>query len=127
MRGKLTIIVAVLLAMGLLCGAEQACVSRATDGAIAGARDVTRLLQAGELEDALAQARELDARWDEQASLLEMFVNHRATDDVRYAFSRLIAAIEGGDREAALIYAAELEGGVEHVFERQALLIQNVL
>lgn len=127
MRGKLTIIAAVLLIMGLLCGAEQACVSRATDGTLAGARDVARLLQAGELDGALARARELDARWDEQASLLEMFVNHKATDDVRYAFSRLIAAIEGGDREAALIYAAELDGGVEHVFERQALLIQNVL
>ena len=56
-----------------------------------------------------------------------MMVDHKSTDDVRYALSRLIGALECGDRTSAMIYAGELEGGIEHVSERQELSVQNIL
>ena len=126
MRGKIIIILAVLALLGALCTAEQICVRMVTSQALEQARNIMDLVRADDLSGAIAKARELDKRWDEQASMLELVVDHRSTDDVRFAFSRLIAALEGEDREAALIYAAELEGGIEHVYERQALLPENV-
>ena len=126
MRGKIIIILIVLVLLGVLCTAEQVAVRMVTSQALEQARDIMDLVRADELSSAIVQARELDKRWDEQASMLELVVDHRSTDDVRFAFSRLIAALEGEDREAALIYAAELEGGIEHVYERQALLPENV-
>ena len=126
MRGKIIIILVVLVLLGVLCTAEQVAVRMVTSRALEQARDIMDLVRADELSSAIVQARELDKRWDEQASMLELVVDHRSTDDVRFAFSRLIAALEGEDREAALIYAAELEGGIEHVYERQALLPENV-
>ena len=126
MRGKIIIILVVLVLLGVLCTAEQVAVRMVTSQALEQARDIMDQVRADDLSDAIAKARELDKRWDEQASMLELVVDHRSTDDVRFAFSRLIAALEGEDREAALIYAAELEGGIEHVYERQALLPENV-
>ena len=126
MRGKIIIILVVLVLLGVLCTAEQVAVRMVTSQALEQARDIMDLVRADDLSGAIAKARELDKRWDEQASMLELVVDHRSTDDVRFAFSRLIAALEAEDREAALIYAAELEGGIEHVYERQALLPENV-
>ena len=126
MRGKIIIILVVLALLGVLCTAEQVSVRVVTGQALEQARDIMDLVRADDLTGAIAQARELDKRWDKQASMLELVVDHRSTDDVRFAFSRLIAALEGEDREAAMIYAAELEGGIEHVYERQALLPENV-
>ena len=40
---------------------------------------------------------------------------------------RLAAALEMGDRDGAFVYARELEGGIEHVLERQTLSWQNLL
>ena len=127
MRAKVITMLVVLALLGALCATEQISVARTTNAALAEARAILDLLHADRLDEALARARALDARWDEQARLLEIFVNHKATDDVRFAFSRLIAAMEGEDRETAMVYAAELEGGIEHVYERQALMIENVL
>ena len=39
---------------------------------------------------------------------------------------KLLAALEGGDVAASLIYAGELEGGIEHVRERQTLTLENM-
>ena len=126
MRAKVLTVVIVLALLGVLCTAEQIFVSRTTNDALAEAREILDLLRAEELSEALARSRSLDGRWDERAKVLEIFVNHKATDDVRFAFSRLIAALEGEDRETAMVYAAELEGGIEHVYERQALMIENI-
>ena len=38
-----------------------------------------------------------------------------------------IAALEAENRALAMVYASELEGGVEHVRERQVLTPQNIL
>ena len=126
MRGKIAIILVVLALLGALCTAEQLAVKAVTGQALEQARGVIELVRAGELAEAVSRARSLDVDWDKKASMLELVVDHRSTDDVRFAFSRLIAALEGEDREAALIYAAELEGGIEHVYERQALLPENI-
>ena len=127
MRAKVLTVVIVLALLGVLCTTEQTLVSRTTREALAGAREVLALLRADAIGEALERARALDGQWDERAKRLEIFVNHKATDDVRFAFSRLIAALESGDRDTAMVYAAELVGGVEHVFERQALMVENIL
>lgn len=46
---------------------------------------------------------------------------------MRFTLSRLVAALEMGDRDGAFVYARELEGGIEHVLERQTLSWQNLL
>ena len=127
MRAKVLTVLIVLALLGALCATEQISVSRTTNDALAQARVILDLLRADELDEALTRTRALDESWDRRARLLEIFVNHKATDDVRFAFSRLIAAMEGEDRETAMVYAAELEGGIEHVYERQALTVENIL
>ena len=74
----------------------------------------------------MKKAQSLDRDWDEQAKMLEILVDHGSTDEVRYALSKLIAALESGDYAAAMVYAGELEGGVEHVHERQAFTLENL-
>lgn len=127
MRRKMVTMVAVGALLALLGVLEQGGVRRLTRDAMAQTAGILEALRAGELAPAMEKARALDRMWDERASKLEMMIDHGSTDEVRYALSRLIAALEGEDRAAALIYASELEGGIEHVLERQEVSPQNVL
>lgn len=125
-RRVLTIlgVLALLAALGLV---EHLSVHSLTDEALNRTREILSDVRADALDAALQKARALDQLWDERAVRLEMMVDHKSTDDVRYALSRLIGALECGDRTSAMIYAGELEGGIEHVSERQELSVQNIL
>ena len=111
--------------LGLVCAAEQIAVHRITAYAYAQTQDILAGIRADRLEDAMQKAHALDQAWDEEASKLEVMVDHGSTDEVRYALSRLLAALESRDKASALIYAGELEGGIEHVYERQEFTLQN--
>lgn len=126
MRKKCITIAVVLLVIAGICAAEQIMVFRLTQEAMRAAHEVLSLIRTGELEAARKKTHALDQAWDEDAKKLEVLVDHRSTDDVRYALSKLLAALEGGDAAASLIYAGELEGGIEHVRERQTLTLENM-
>lgn len=126
MRKKCVTIACVLLLLAVICLAEQWLVSHLTQEALKETREILSLIETDELLQAQKKAHALDRTWDEQAKKLEVLVDHRSTDDVRYALSKLLAALKGEDKAASLIYAGELEGGIEHVYERQALTIENM-
>jgi len=124
---KMMIMAAVLSILLLLSLVEQATVTRITNRVLENTQAVISSIREGELEAAMKKSQEMDVSWDEQAKWLEMMVDHSSTDEVRYAFSRLIAALEEEDSATAMVYACELEGAIEHVYERQALTIENIL
>lgn len=127
MRKKIITVAATLLLLGLLSMVEQLSVERLTSEAMEKTQEILFLLAQNEPEQGLECARAMDAWWDEEAPNAEMIINHAATDDVRFTLSRLIAALEMGDRDDAFVYARELEGNIEHVLERQELSWQNLL
>ena len=127
MRKKMITVAATLLLLGLLSMVEQLSVERLTSEAMEKTQEILFLLAQNEPEQGLERARAMDAWGDEEAPDAEMIINHVATDDVRFTLSRLIAALEMGDRDDAFVYANELEGNIEHVLERQELSWQNLL
>ena len=127
MRKKIITVAATLLLLSLLSMVEQLSVERLTSEAMEKTQEILFLLAQNEPEQGLERARAMDAWWDEEAPNAEMIINHAATDDVRFTLSRLIAALEMGDRDDAFVYARELEGDIEHVLERQELSWQNLL
>ena len=127
MRKKIITVAATLLLLGLLSLVEQLSVERLTSEAMEKTQEILFLLAQNEPEQGLERARAMDAWWDEEAPNAEMIINHAATDDVRFTLSRLVAALEMGDRDDAFVYANELEGNIEHVLERQELSWQNLL
>ena len=127
MRKKIITVAATLLLLGLLSMVEQLSVERLTSEAMEKTQEILFLLAQNEPEQGLERARAMVAWWDEEAPNAEMIINHVATDDVRFTLSRLIAALEMGDRDDAFVYANELEGNIEHVLERQELSWQNLL
>ena len=127
MRKKMITVAATLLLLGLLSMVEQLSVERLTNEAMEKTQEILFLLAQNEPEQGLERARAMDAWWDEEAPNAEMIINHAATDDVRFTLSRLVAALEMGDRDDAFVYARELEGNIEHVLERQELSWQNLL
>ena len=125
-RRIMTIVIvgALLAALGLL---EHVSVTNLTDEALAITQEILADVRADELDAAMQKARALDRMWDERAVRLEMMVDHACTDDVRFALSRLIGALECGDRTSAMIYTGELEGSVEHVSEHEEISMQTIL
>lgn len=127
MRAKImTIIVCCLLLIGVST-AEQIGIRLVANDALEQAGAIMADIRAERLDDASKKAHALDVAWDESARLIELFVDHGAVDDVRYALSRLNAALESGDHAGAMIYTGELEGSIEQVYERQALTLENLL
>ncbi len=127
MSRKILIMAATLAILLMLSLLEQTIVLRITNRTLENAQIVMDHIRADEMDSAIKKAQEMDVSWDEQAKWLEMMVDHSSTDEVRYAFSRLIAALEQKDPATAMVYACELEGALEHVYERQALTIENIL
>lgn len=127
MRRKLIIMLTTALFLTGLSFVEQVCVRRMTDDVLMQIQSVMQYIRREEFDAAIQQATEMDRAWDKNARVLEMMVDHGSTDDVRYAFSRLIAALEERDSATAMVYASELEGAIEHVYERQAVTIENIL
>lgn len=126
MSRKIIIMAATLSILLLISLLEQTIVLRITSRAYENAQTVIEHIRAEELDKAMKKAQEMDVSWDEQAKWLELMVDHSSTDEVRYAFSRLIAALEQEDAATAMVYACELEGALEHVYERQELTIENI-
>ncbi len=127
MKLKIITMAVVALLLAAISTAEQIEVKRITDDALEQTREIMQEIRAGNMDAAQEKTHALDKAWDKRASVLETMVDHRATDDVRYALSKLLGALESGDYSSALIYVGELEGGVEHVLERQEVTIQNIL
>ena len=126
MRKKILTIGAVFLLLASICTAEQILVYRFAQEALEETGALISLIKTDEIEEAEQKTHALDGAWDENPKKLEVLVDHRSTDDVRYALSKLLAALESGDRAMAMIYAGEQEGGIEHVYERQALTLENI-
>jgi len=124
---KILIMGMVLSFLLLLCVFEQIAVGRITQNALLRTQDIMLSIRKGQFESAYEMTAVFDREWDQQARMLEMMVDHGSTDDVRYAFSRLLAALEAEDSATAMVYASELEGAIEHVYERQALTVENIL
>ena len=127
MSRKIIIMVVTLTVLLLLSLLEQVMVARITERVLTRTQEVIESIRLGDLDAAKKKSQEMDISWDEQARWLEMIVDHSSTDEVRYAFSRLLAALEENDPATAMVYACELEGAVEHVYERQALTIENII
>ena len=126
MKRKILTVVITLTALLLLSLMEQVTVLRVTNIAMEHTQEILADIREEELKSGLKKSRDLDRSWDEMAIWLEILVDHRATDEVRYALSRLIAALEEEDTATAMVYASELEGAIEHVYERQALTLENI-
>ena len=127
MRKKIWTVIFTSALLILLSVVEQKAVRTLTDEAMTQTQTIIQLLKSGENEQGLERARQMDAWWDEEAPKVEMLINQEATHDVRFTMSRLVAALERGDGKEALVFARELEGGMEHVLERQVLSLQNLL
>ena len=115
---KIITVIVTLAFLLLLCLVEQATVLRITNRALDRTQEIMADIREEKLTAGLKKTHDLDQSWDELAVWLEMLVDHGATDDVRYALSRLIAALEEEDAATAMVYAGELEGAIEHVYER---------
>jgi len=126
MSRKIIIMILTLSVLVLISLTEQATVLRITNRALEKTQEIITDIRERDLKDGLKKTHDLDQSWDELAAWLEILVDHGATDDVRYALSRLIAALEEEDTSTAMVYASELEGAVEHVYERQALTLENI-
>ena len=127
MRKKIVTMLIGFLIVGGLCALEHHAVKHHTSEALEEAAQMLDALRAGDLQTGMRMAREMDGTWDEWAQGLELMIDHGSTDEVRFALSRLIAALEGEDQASALIYASEPEGCIEHLCDRQAVSLQNLL
>ena len=126
MRRKIMTVIITSTLLVLVSLVEQAAVMRVTNIAMNRTQEILTDIREDHLESAAKKSRDLDQSWDEMAVWLEILVDHGATDEVRYALSRLIAALEEEDSATAMVYASELEGSIEHVYERQELTIENI-
>lgn len=123
-------IVTMFVVAGILLAFEwcgRATINRMTGEALDQTQRIMQMIRARRFIEAKRETHALDEAWDERANMLELMIDHSTSDDVRFALSRLIAALECEEMALAMVYASELEGSLEHVLERQAITLQNLL
>ena len=115
---------ALMLALGLYCGAYSKGVSEEMQGQV---REMRGEIQAGSLETALWRTADMRRGWEEKSALLSLWVNHGDVDEVSLGLERLETALEQEERFLSLLYAAELGEAVSHLYHRDALMLSNIL
>ncbi len=115
---------ALMLALGLYCGAYSKGVSEEMQGQV---REMRGEIQAGSLETALRRTADMRRGWEEKSALLSLWVNHGDVDEVSLGLERLETALEQEERFLSLLYATELGEAVSHLYHRDALMLSNIL
>ena len=114
---------ALILALGLGCGAYSRGVSREfTEGLRAAEENI----QSEAWDKALSSAEGMKKAWEEKAELLSLWVNHAAVDEVTVAFSQLRVAVLQKEACHALLFAAQLREALALIDSQDAFALKNV-
>ncbi|HIT69871.1 MAG TPA: DUF4363 family protein [Candidatus Aphodomonas merdavium] len=127
MRGKVISIVVtlpLLLVFGILC---MLYVYRVSQAGIESAKRIEAMVEAGETEEALEEARALEAMWEKNEPLLELWVCHADTDEVRKKLLLAVLGLETNNRGITLENVALLQEAFEHLHHRDDITWANVL
>lgn len=83
-------------------------------------------MAAGEPDAALETALSLREKWKGWEPLLELWVYHSDTDEVRKKLLLIVSALNNGDRSVTLENTALLSEALEHLHHRDDVTLSNV-
>lgn len=124
MTATVLVSLALMLALGLYCGAYSKDISEEMQGQV---REMRGEIQAGSLSAARRRTADMRRDWEEKSALLSLWVNHGDVDEVSLGLERLETALEQEERFFAMLYAAELGEAASHLYHRDALMLSNIL
>ena len=124
MMATVAVTLALVLAIGFLCGAHSKSASEDYQVAV---EEVATAIRQERWEDALTMARQAEQNWQEEGATLAMWVNHQDLDEVSLGFAQLRVSIEQRETYHALRCIAELEEGLSLIYQRDAFSLKNIL
>lgn len=127
MKGKILIIslgLPLLIVLGVIC---MAYVQRVSDSGVEAVERIRTDLNAGEPEKALEQAKTLWTVWEEHEPLLQLWVCHEDTDEVRMKLKLVLTGLETNERSMVMENAALLQEAFEHLHHKDDITWSNVL
>ncbi len=127
MKGTLVtviILLVLIIAIGIATATISANVSKQYTAEL---EEAEVSIRADDWEAARNAIEEMAGRWEETCEWLQLWVNHRDTDEVNLGLDRLSAALEAEDKSLSLWAAAELNESLRHIEHRDSLRIGNIL
>lgn len=122
----------------VLCLALPVCILALGTGVLLYTRSVSDALQepieqletlarSSLYEDMTPQLDALDALWAQKRSVLQLFIDHEAIDNVSLELLALRAAVQSRSMPDALLAAARLREHAQHLLHRDLPLPENIL
>lgn len=127
MRGKILIVVLgvpLLVVFSLVCMDH---VARVSQQGVEAVRAIETDLFAGEPEAALEKTLALTDRWERQEALLQLWVCHTDTDEVRQRLLLVRAGLEAQSRQTVLENTALLQEAFLHLHHVDDVTWSNIL
>jgi len=89
--------------------------------------DTKASVESGDWESAINQNESLKAKWDKDKNLLAMLFDHSELDTIKVSLSRLNEYINCKDNLTSLSEISVIKMLIEHLPERDAITLDNLL
>ena len=126
MKRTLILTLAVLACALALCAVSLVCIDRAVDGAERLQSLAVLAAQQGDAVRAKALMVELAGFWEDRAGWMEMLPSHDALHDVGAAIAEAQICLECEDHDDFLRMMSQVDMGLSHLRDEQALRLSNL-
>lgn len=126
MRGiliTLAVTLALILGIGIFSGNYSRFVSEEMQGQM---KQMETLIRDGEFAKSGRMLKDLQESWQQRSNILSMWVNHGDVDDVSCGLRQLEVSLEQRQPYFSLLYAAEVQEALAHIYHRDALMLKNI-
>lgn len=127
MKTALLTILAITLTLALLGGVSADITRRASEAFYKEARALEAMILGEDWAALEIKSHELENSWQPVREQLELWIDHRDTDEVTLALRRLRAGLLLKDQALAMDAAAQLMEAAHHLYHRDALRLTNLI
>lgn len=114
---------ALILGIGIFSGSYSRFVSEEMQGQM---KTLGEKVLSGAWTEARQMQRDLADTWQRRGDLLSLWVNHGDVDNVGAGLRQLEVSLDREETFYSLLYAAELEESLSHIYHRDALMLKNI-
>ena len=126
MRGMLItlgVTLALILGIGIFSGNYSRFVGDEMQGQM---KNMETIIRDGEFARARQMLTDIKKIWQQRSDILSMWVNHADVDNVSGGLRQLEVSLQEEETYFSLLYAAELQEALSHIYHRDALMLKNI-
>ncbi|MGI5920531.1 MAG: DUF4363 family protein [Syntrophomonadaceae bacterium] len=126
MRILITMIIILVLIVGAGYWTNNA-LQKATNGLVKQIDIVITEIRSGDKQAAITANKQLEDKWKKEAKWWPIFLDHQEIDNIEFCMARTKEYVKNGNNPLSLGQLSELRLMIEHIPEKEAVTLENIL